>query len=280
MAHAAWLDGVALDATLAASRALNYGDGVFRTLLCWQGKVLDFSRHVAVLQRDCETLHLVCPPQRRLAQAVATAVAGDAATFVVKLTVIRRESGRGYRGGTASRLLVQRSPAPAYPAAWWTRGIIVATSPVQLAEQPLLAGAKHLNRLEQVLASRNWPRGAGEVIICDRQGRPACGTRTNLFWVDSHGALHTPMLALCGVRGMMRDRVLDCAQRGGVPIAVADAVWPALMQSAEAFVTNSLIGIWPLRRLAERRWAAPGPVTRKLAAALGHPRLVKGRDSD
>lgn len=276
MTTAAWLDGQPLAARLATSRALNYGDGVFRTLLCWQGGVLDFARHVAVLQRDCAKLHLACPPRRRLAEAVETAVAqGGVAPCVIKLTVIRRESGRGYRGGTASRLLVQCGAAPAYPARWWTHGIAAVASPVWLAEQPLLAGVKHLNRLEQVLASRDWPRGIAEVILRDARGQPAAGSRTNLFWVDARGILCTPTLARCGVDGMMRGKVLDLARQDGVRLAIADRPWPDLAGAAEIFVTNSLVGIWPVRTLDARCLVAPGPVTRRLMRALDHPRLTK-----
>ena len=69
-----------------------------------------------------------------------------------------------------------------------------------MAAQPLLAGIKHLNRLEQVLASRDWPDGVDEAMLGDDRGQPVCATRANLFWVR-HGVLHTPALDRCGVAG-------------------------------------------------------------------------------
>ncbi len=109
-----------------------------------------------------------------------------------------------------------------------------------------------------------------EGILCDERGAPVCGTRGNLFWVEQ-GALHTPALDGCGVAGMMRDKVLACATALGLTVRVESRPWSKLVGADEAFLTNSLIGIWPLRRLERRQWQAPGPVTAKLTAVLRHP---------
>jgi 4-amino-4-deoxychorismate lyase len=141
-----------------------------------------------------------------------------------------------------------------------------------MARQPQLAGIKHLNRLEQVLAARDWQDDADEGILCDGEDQPVCGTRSNLFWVTAAG-LHTPALEDCGVAGIMRDRVIEAARAERLPVQIAATHWTCLMDSEEAFVTNSLIGIWPLRAIGDRCWTAPGPVTARLARALGHPQL-------
>ena len=129
-------------------------------------------------------------------------------------------------------------------------------SPVVLSAQPLLAGVKHLGRLEQVIASAHWPAGIDEAIQCDARGRPICGTRSNLFWV-ARGALYTPELSVCGVAGVMRQKVLELAQALGIRWRVGAWRWREFANSEEAFVTNSLIGIWPLRRCERKRWRAP-----------------------
>jgi 4-amino-4-deoxychorismate lyase len=151
-----------------------------------------------------------------------------------------------------------------------SQGIRAFRSPVTLARQPLLAGAKHLNRLEQVLASRDWPDGADEGILCDAEDHAICGTRSNLFWVRE-GRLGTPPLDTCGVRGVMRHTILELARQQNLNVELRDLHWTALQQADEVFVCNSLIGLWPVRWLGERALAAPGPVTALLLKALGLP---------
>ena len=257
---------------LAFSRALHYGDGVFRTLLKYEDVVIDFDRQIDKLGADAVALGLAPPDGMSLRNDIA-AVSHGVPACVVKVLLMRGGAGRGYRPQTdASDRLLLRYPLPQFDDRHWREGIAAIRSPVTMAAQPLLAGIKHLNRLDQVLASRGWPDGIDEAILADDLGRPVCGTRSNLFWV-TRGVLHAPALDRCGVAGMMRAKLLDLAYRAGREVRIESQSWAALLDAEEAFVCNSLIGIWPLRRLDERDWSAPRPVTADLMRALAHPTL-------
>ena len=269
----ALLNGAPVAEALMLSRGLHYGDGVFRTLLKYEGQLLDSKLQLLKLAHDARALGLE-PPEAELLLQEAASLSG-AASGVVKILLLRGGAGRGYapqtwpQAGQTDRLLLSY-PLPVYPAQHWQQGIDAFRCGLRLGRQPALAGIKHLNRLEQVLASRDWPEGAVEGILCDERGAPVCGTRSNLFWV-SGGRLHTPALDGCGVAGMMRDKVLACATALGLPVRIELRPWSKLLDADEAFVSNSLIGIWPLRSLEQRRWEAPGPVTAGLTAVLRHP---------
>ncbi|HZR37031.1 MAG TPA: aminodeoxychorismate lyase [Nevskia sp.] len=267
------LNGSPLGQSLAASRGLHYGDGVFRTFLKFDGQLIDFKLQTLKLEHDARALGLEPPPAVLLRQEADGLSAGQAAA-VLKILLLRAGAGRGYapRGTAADRLLL-RYPLPLYPAACWREGIRAFRCGLRLGRQPALAGIKHLNRLEQVLASRDWPEGMDEGILCDERGAPVCGSRSNLFWVGE-GVLHTPALDGCGVAGMMRDKVLAAAAALGMAVRIETRPWAKLIDADEAFVSNSLIGLWPLRELEQRRWPAPGPVTARLAAALRHPYIA------
>jgi len=265
----ALLNGVPAAETLMLSRGLHYGDGVFRTLLKYEGQLVDSRLQLLKLAHDAKALGLEPPAAELLLQEAAAVSA--AASGVIKILLLRAGAGRGYAPQTAQvdRLLLGY-PLPAYPAQHWQQGVDAFRCSLRLGRQPALAGIKHLNRLEQVLAARDWPEGAVEGILCDERGAPVCGTRSNLFWV-SEGRLHTPALDGCGVAGMMRDKVLACATAIGLTVQVELRPWSKLLDADEAFVSNSLIGIWPLRSLEQRRWQAPGLVTTRLTALLRHP---------
>lgn len=273
MTDALLFNGEAVAPDLTFHRGFTYGDGVFRTCLVHDSHVVDLDRHVDKVIADAAQLHLG-GVHRDVLLLEARALAAGRARGVLKLLLLRAGGERGYRsaGQQADRLLC-RYAAPGFPARAWEQGIDAARTGFRLAAQPALAGIKHLNRLEQVLASRQLPAEAAEGIVDDDAGRPLSGTRTNLFW--SRGTvLRTPRLDRCGVAGVLRDKVLAAAPGLGLAVDDAPGSWDELLQAEEAFVTNSVVGIWPLASLGERRWDAPGPVTRRVADHVRHPRLV------
>ena len=252
------------------SRGLHYGDGVFRTALVVDSMIVDFDRQIAKLEADATALDLSAVAARACARD-ARKLAARYKDGVIKMMLWRKSTGRGYRPSTrnAERLVVHADLASMSNASW-ARGIVAMRAAVAVSSQPRLAGIKHLARLEQVLASAEWPSGVSEAIQCDVRGRAISGTRSNLFWV-ARGALYTPELSECGVAGMMREKVLGLAQALGIRWHIGAFSWRDFANSEEAFVTNSLIGIWPLRRCERSRWRAPGVVTRALMQALEHP---------
>lgn len=269
----ALVNGAPPKASVLLSRALHYGDGVFRTLLRFEGRWLDFDRHYVKLVQDCRVLGLDPPHVGQLEAELESLGGGRSQPVVGKIILARSGAGRGYAPTSrqCERILL-RYAAPRYPQSCWSEGVAAITSPVVLGSQPMLAGVKHLNRLENMLAARNWPQGVQEALMCDAAGALVCGSRSNLFWVQG-GRLLTPRLAGCGVAGMMRAKVLDAARALGLQAEMAEAPPAQLMQASEAFLCNSLIGIWPLKRLDAHDFGLPGPITLRLQATLAQPTL-------
>lgn len=252
------------------SRGLHYGDGVFRTMLALDGKIVDERRQFETLVSDAVRMDLAAAAARAC-RADARTLASREDRAAIKCLLWREGAQRGYRPTTssASRLVIS-GPLPSRPARNWSRGIAAIRSDVTLHDQPLLAGIKHLGRQAEILASKNWPRGVDEAILCDASRRPIGGTRSNLFWIRQ-GRLYTPQLTACGVAGVMRQKVLETAQALGMRWQIGPWTWSDLEMSDEAFITNSLIGIWPLRRCGGLAWSAPGAHTRELMRSIQHP---------
>src|SRR5690606_18605217 len=134
-------------------------------------------------------------------------------------------------------------PWPDHPPGHVTEGVHVRWCSTRLGTNPQLAGIKHLNRLEQVLARAEWQDGPwAEGLVCDQQGRVVCGTMTNMFIVRT-GTLYTPPITDCGVEGITRARVLERAGTLGIP-AHTVPLWPDEVRAAdEVFLCNTVIGI-------------------------------------
>ena len=188
--------------------------------------------------------------------------AGDA---VAKIIVTRGPATRGYapRPGSRGTRVVAAFAAAAYPEELARDGIRARRCTLTLAQQPRLAGAKTLNRLENVLARAEWDDSAiAEGLLGDAAGRVIEGTMSNLFVVHG-GVVATPALTRCGVVGAQRERARELLRGASCECVERDIPWAELDTADEIFLTNSLIGVWPVAALDERRWAV-GPVARQL----------------
>lgn len=264
------VDGVADGGVSPRDRGLCYGDGLFETVLLVDGHAPLWARHMARLAAGCERLRLPLPDAERLRQEVATVAAG-LSRAVVRITWTRGVGERGYAPPAATRAtrIVNAGAAPPIPADWTTAGIRVRFCTTRLAWQPALAGLKHLNRLEQVLARAEWSDpDIGEGLLCDAGDQVIGATAANLFAVLG-GRLVTPAVDRSGVAGVARAELL--ARRND--IVVRGIGKEELMRADEIFLCNSVRGIVPVRMLAGRKLAV-GTCTRELQAtwhALGLP---------
>ena len=249
-------------------RGLLYGDGVFRTLRTAQGKALHWPLHYLKLQRDCTALGISCPDEALL-RAELDQVLAQHPDGVVKLIVTRGEGARGYMPSADAlpTRIWDFSPLPDYPPEWATQGIKARICSLRLSAQPRLAGIKHLNRMENVLAAAEWNNPEiAEGLLLDADGNVIEGTRSNLFMV-SQGNLITPDLSRCGVAGIQRERVMAWAQQHGVTLQVRDVGLEEALHADELFVVNSIIGLWPVRELGQRHWTH-FPVTAQIRHGL------------
>ena len=261
-----WLDGVEVGPGGSLDRGLEFGDGLFETIAIRGGAPRLLERHLARLAGGCARLAITPPPSAALRAELARAAATPG-TGLVKLIVTRGEGGRGYAPGAAgpAHRHVLALPARPRPAAWPDAGVEVRACTTRLAEQPLLAGLKHLNRLEQVLARGEWTDPAiAEGLMLDVHGRLVCGTMTNVFTVLGQ-ELVTPALGRAGVAGVMRAALLEAFRAHGERVTERDVDPAELATAREVFLSNALIGVWPVRALGALRWPA-GPLARRAQA--------------
>lgn len=246
-------------------RGLAYGDGLFETIRFNNGTAPLWPEHMTRLKRGCRRLRLRMPREDRLWNECRAAAGG--ADGIVKI-ILTRVGGRGYAGESDARArrIVARYPMPEIDRRAYVEGVRLRWCRLCLAVQPALAGLKHLNRLEQVLARGEWtdPR-IYDGLLCSTEGDVIGATSANVFVVRD-GRLLTPRLDRCGIAGVARSWILAKA-RCQLPvdecrIAVAD-----LDAADEVFLSNALRGIVPVRAIGAHRFA-PGPVTRHLGYTL------------
>lgn len=234
-------------------RGLAYGDGVFRTLAVRDGEALHWPRHYRKLADDCRRLDLACPEEIEVKDALACVVPSEG-RHAAKVIVTRGGGRRGYRpvAGEKARLLVTSAAMPPRP----TEGVAIRWCRLRFGFQPALAGVKHLNRLENVLAQQEWlPEEAWEGLILDQDGWLVSGSMSNVF-IWSGGELSSPLLDRCGVAGVTRQRILDAALALGLRIRLGRIGACEVLAAEELFLCNSLAGLVPVGSLGARRWYA------------------------
>ncbi len=263
------VDGELSKQLAVSDRGLQYGDGLFTTLAVRAGEPLLWPRHRARLDWACARLMISAPDWLQLAAEVRQ-LAAHQERAVIKIILTRGQGQRGYRpaAGVGCRRIISRYPWPQWPAANWYQGIRVRACDVRLAAQPRLAGIKHLNRLEQVLARAEWRDPAiAEGLLFDAQGRPVSGTMTNL-WLLKDGLLLTPLIVDCGILGVLRGRILELAHSQGIACQSAVLTTDDLLAAEEVFFSNALIGIWPAAEVCGRQLPRKRPVSSSLLTLL------------
>jgi len=244
------INGHLQDSVPATDRGLQYGDGLFETIAVVEGHPCLWRRHVQRLMAGCDRLGIPAPAPEQLYDEVVQEI-GERAEGVIRITLTRGSGERGYA-----------APAVVHPTriVQWSKGrlplpgtalnpIVATICKTRLGRNPVLAGLKHLNRLEQVMARSEWSDPSiQEGVMCDSDGYVIECTSSNLFLLR-RGHLLTPDLKNCGVAGIMRGLVIDTAKRLGMAVTVCDITLEQVRGADALFVTNSLTGIRPVRML-------------------------------
>lgn len=258
-------------------RGLAYGQGLFETLTLKEGNPQDWKLHMQRLELGANRLGI--PFDNNLLDALSDdlvkLLAAEALPerTVLKIILTRGAGGRGYAvtEPLAPNRILQLNPFPAWPADPQQNGIRVILCETRLGLNPQLAGIKHLNRLEQVLARSEWQQSdIAEGLVCDMEGYLVEGTMSNLFWLRN-GELFTPDLTYCGIDGIIRQRLIERVRELKIKVSVGRYQPADLLDADEVFMTNSVIGLWPVTECVsaglQQRWQI-GTLSRQLSRWL------------
>lgn len=233
-----------------SDRGLQYGDGLFETLAFRNGELELLEQHIMRLQLGCKRFNLTFQQVDSLRAELAMLCAQTAEDSVIKIILTRGSGGRGYKApleNEAIRIISSHS-MPEYPAANQS-GVTVRLCEQRLGLNPTLAGIKHLNRLEQVLARSEWDdRTISEGLMLDINENLIEGTMSNLFIVKNY-QLITPALTQAGIAGIMRSKVMEIADSMSIACHEKTLTVNDLLDADEVFLTNSIIKLWPVKTL-------------------------------
>ncbi len=247
-----------------SDRGFQYGDGLFETIEVQNGIPVFLDQHLQRLTEGCIRM-LIPPPAIDLLKQEAYQLAQDSQLAVIKLMVTRGSGGRGYRQPDKINptRLFSLHPHPDYSLHYSEQGINAIFCQTPLGLNPSLAGIKHLNRLEQVMARSEWNSSTiQEGLMSDIEGNVVEGTMTNLLMVKD-SSIYTPMIDKSGVAGIIRQIIIQLAQENKIELIEKKLSKQDLLTADELFVSNSIIGIWPVKQLATRLFSV-GRLTQQI----------------
>lgn len=256
------------------NRLTQFGDGLFETCLVVNGKMLLAKQHFARLDKGAKRLQIT--PIERTIWLKDISKAMSAVKFkraVVKMILSRGETERGYGFDDTIEpvRIVIISKAPDLPA-----DLSLNLCQSGYAYNQLLAEIKHCNRLEQILARRNMIEQ--ECIMLDPQGQVVSVSQGNIFAVKD-GVLLTPGLDECGIEGTRRQLVIELANQLNIPVEICTLTMAELLECDEIFVTNSVMGIMPIRQVNKQIFAEHA-ITEKLNNAFKQALLKRQYSMD
>ncbi len=233
-------------------RALNYGDGCFTTMYANQTHISLFHRHLQRLQTDAQKL-MIDIDINLIKQAVLLAAQellnDDTTQCAIKIHVSRGVGGRGYQ--------LPDKPTPQVLISFYQANPFVTklcneyqyrlqVAQLQLSTQPRLAGIKHLNRLEQILAKHELQSlDANDLLLCDQANNVIEATAANVF-VYIENRWYTPDVRHCGVSGVFRQAVLDCLTSHKLPAIIKTLSIHDVQNAQSIFLCNALAHIVPV----------------------------------
>jgi UPF0755 protein len=249
-------------------RGFQYGDGLFETIAIIDGQASFLELHLARLQNDCIRLKIPFPGNELLSLEVEK-LTKNSDKAVLKIILTRGVGGRGYRQPDLIKTtrVLSLHPYRDYPINYRNEGIHARFCDIRLGLNPALAGIKHLNRLEQILARSEWDDPTiQEGIMLDFNDHVIEGTMTNLFYVKDDN-IYTATLSLSGVSGIMRSIIMSLCASHQLTVIEHDFNQADLLAADEIFVCNSIINIWPVTELATTHFPV-GEKTRQIQTWL------------
>jgi 4-amino-4-deoxychorismate lyase len=235
-------------------RAFQYGDGIFRTFVVKSNKPLHWKHHYKKIVEDCLAIKIDPPKEKDLLSDIRSLFKSKKKS-VAKFIISRGMSERGYKFDEDikhNRFLLKAN-MPSYPKEYFMHGVNLYVCK-QKIQPSILSGIKHLNRLENIMARQEWKGDLyADGILLNQDGYVIECISSNLF-MRKNKTIYTHPLKDIGVKGVTRELILEALPRLGFKVKEIAFDLDSLLIADEVFISNSLFGVWQVKKIKNRSW--------------------------
>ncbi len=258
-----------------------YGVGLFETFRTWNGKLFALERHLKRLETDLLALGWSLPISKdTLCDWVRETVKANSNITVkgqdlrLRLTVtpgiVDLKRGWWELETSEPTIIIHATPLPADFDQRNEKGWVAVIMPWRRPKDFPLWQIKATSYFANVIARRYAKsKGADEAVWLNTDGNLTEGTATNLFLVCK-GELWTAPRQEGLLPGVMRSLVIELAKNLGLKVCERPLPVEILQEAEEAFVTNAVIGIVPLRKLEGKIFTSSLTVKEIRSALFAH----------
>lgn len=247
-------------------RGLQYGDGCFETIRLLSNTPILWTAHLKRLKHACKLLQLIVDFDLLQSEISQILQRNNAADAILKIIITRGEGGRGYtptKQANSTRIVQLID----YVAPATEKAAKVVLCQHRLSSNSNLAGIKHLNRLDQILASAQIPEDCDEGLCMDEEGNLIEACRSNLL-LAINGKFVTPDLSKSGIEGVMLNHLINEFDKQGIQVLRQAISLSELKAASEILLCNSVFGVWPIAEIQNEDWRATQKTGALSAAAL------------
>jgi 4-amino-4-deoxychorismate lyase len=239
-----------LTISLLDDRGLAYGHGLFESMVLTDSTIPLLDRHLSRLIQDSQLMGISVGNDdinHYLKVFLETLSAQAFNSGIVKIILTAGSGGRGYAmpAKIVPTLIYSYTPLPENVAHQRAQGINITLCRHLLGTGSTLAGVKHLNRLDQVMARSEWSHNRyQDGLMFTEAGDVIEATSANIFVKTQDGQWLTPDLDQSGVSGVMRKLLIEevfpaCDIRVSVKAINRDT----LLDAQQILLCNSVRGI-------------------------------------
>ncbi|WWO98029.1 MAG: aminodeoxychorismate lyase [Candidatus Dasytiphilus stammeri] len=242
-----WINGQQQDYIPINDRAIQFGDGCFTTARIRNGNIDWLAAHLQRLHQGCQRLFITEVNWYKVEQEMK-AVANTYKDGVLKVILTRGNGGHGYSvfNCTQPNRILYFSPWQNYYQRLHINGAKLILSQLRLTKNQVLAGIKHLNRLEQVLIRIQIDQNhADEALVLDTQGMIVECCSANIFWRKKI-QVFTPCLNDVGIKGIMRHNIITLLYNSKYEVQEVQESMETLTDADEVIITNAVMPVLPV----------------------------------
>ncbi len=246
-------------------RGFNFGDGVFETILVRENKPLWLRKHFQRMAYGCKSLQIDVPPLSLIKECSTEAIS-NTRNCILKIYITRGASKQGYQIDANSKPNIYLNKISTIPSLIKLTGLKLKVSRIRLADNTILSRIKHMNRIEQSLASHEMLHEKSlydDLLLLDNNKNIIETISSNIFFVkqsDKTLSFHTPELSKCGIEGIRRSLIIDAFKKKKRKVFIEEIKISELKKYQFAFICNSIKGVRFIKSINTVKFREPTPI--------------------